>query len=55
MHSQIPISNLGEERGVVIATEQKTNKIAKAKVHREEAGLTSWIKLLEGDHLICKR
>jgi predicted O-methyltransferase YrrM len=41
----------GGERGVVIATEKEPNKIARARENWEEAGLTGWIKLLEGDVL----
>lgn len=37
------------ERGVVIATEREPEKISKAKANWEQAGLTKWIKLLEGD------
>ena len=40
-----------DERGVVIATENEHTKIAKAKANWEEAKLTKWIKLLEGDVL----
>jgi len=36
-------------RGVVIATEREPEKIAKAKTNWDQAGLTKWIKLLEGD------
>ena len=38
-----------DERGIVIATENEPTKIAKAKENWEEAKLTKWIKLLEGD------
>jgi len=37
------------DRGVVIATEREPEKSAKAKANWELAGLTKWIKLLEGD------
>jgi predicted O-methyltransferase YrrM len=37
------------ERGVVIATEWEPEKVAKAKDNWEQAGLTKWLKLLEGD------
>jgi predicted O-methyltransferase YrrM len=39
------------EPGVVIATERETEKIAKAKANWEQAGLTKWIKLLDGNVL----
>jgi len=38
-------------KGVVIATEHEPEKTAKAKANWERAGLTKWIKLLEGDVL----
>jgi tRNA A58 N-methylase Trm61 len=39
------------EPGVVIATEREPEKIAKAKANWEEAGLTKWIKLHDGNVL----
>ena len=41
--------NFHEQRGVVIATENDASKVAKAKQNWEEAKLSGWIKLLEGD------
>ena len=41
--------NSHEERGVVIATENEAEKIVKAKETWEKAGLSGYIKLLEGD------
>jgi tRNA A58 N-methylase Trm61 len=39
------------EPGVVIATEREPEKIAKAKANWDQAGLTKWIKLLDGNVL----
>jgi predicted O-methyltransferase YrrM len=44
--------NSHNEGGVVIATENEPAKIVKAKENWEEAKLSRWIKLLEGDVLI---
>jgi predicted O-methyltransferase YrrM len=43
--------NSHEERGVVIATEHEPGKIVRAQENWEEANLSKWIKLLDGDVL----